>query len=45
MPYVNGWNGEVMADTVCLVKIGQRPIQRVRITEEQVVKGKAVPLP
>jgi dolichyl-diphosphooligosaccharide--protein glycosyltransferase len=45
MPYVSGWNGEVMADTVCLVKIGQRPIQRVRITEEQVEKGKAVSLP
>ncbi len=45
MPYVSGWNGEVMADTVCLVKIEQRPIQRVRITEEQVMKGKVVPLP
>ncbi len=45
MPYASGRNGEVMADTVCFVKIGQRPIQRVRITEEQVEKGKAVSLP
>ena len=45
MPYVSGWNGEVMADSVCLVKIGQRPTQQVRITEEQVEKGKVVSLP